>query len=72
MRQQPARLGSLLRLFFHFFIQLLDPPLQYSYGLRISFRLKLRQNNPTEGNSMYNAVCLEVQDGNPGLGCMRS
>ncbi len=30
MRQQPARLCSLLGLFFHFFIQLLDPPLQLS------------------------------------------
>jgi len=50
-----------------------DPvnPVNDSYGLRISFRLKLRQNNPTEGNSMYNAVCLEVQNGNAGLGCMR-
>ena len=29
-------------------------------------------NDTTEGNSMYNAVCLEVQNGNAGLGCMRS
>ena len=29
-------------------------------------------NSPTEGNSMYNAICLEVQNGNAGLGCMRS
>jgi hypothetical protein len=33
---------------------------------------KLRWNSPTEGNSMYNAVCLEVQNGNAGLGCVRS